>query len=818
MATRTSKRSKRSRRRRSGWPWGRLLSSLGVLAIMLAAIYAATLAKTVRVRFEGQKWALPARVYARPLELYSGSTVTRAQLLDELQRLGYHKVAAADSTGSWSENQGWITLESRPFSFWDGAEPARHLRIRIDGKGVKEIRDARTNGHLAIVRLEPLEIGSIHPIHAEDRVLVRGDEVPAMLQRALLAVEDQQFYTHFGVSPKSIMRAVIANVRAGRTVQGGSTLTQQLVKNFFLTPERSLKRKLEEAAMALVVEAHYSKDEILNAYINEIFLGQDGDRAIHGFGLASYFYFNMPLAELDLPRIALLVGMIKGPSYYNPRRNPERALERRNLVLSMLEQEGVVSAAEAHAARQQPLGVTATGRRGRSAYPAFLDLVRRQLHRDYREQDLVSDGLRIFTTLNPWAQHQAEQALANRLAALEKNYRIDNGVLQGAIVIVNSQDGEVLAIVGGREADFAGFNRALDALRPIGSLVKPAVYLTALQEPQRFALSTLIDDVAVSIRGDDGKVWSPKNYDKKEHGRVSLQLALAKSYNLATVRLGQQVGVERVVQTLRALGITQRIDPYPSLFLGSLSLSPLEVAQMYQTLASGGFRSPLRSIREVLNTEGRPPQRYPLTVQTASPAAPAYLVNKAMQNVVEIGTARYLNTLFSADLGLAGKTGTTDNLRDSWFAGFSSDLVAVVWVGRDDNQPARLSGSSGALRVWGDLMKNLNPQSLQLMPPDSIETRRIDPATGLLADAACTNAADMPFVRGYGPERHAPCSANASRVVATPTLRSPRSPPERRGGGMRDADGHPDFGEDGAGQANSGGDDPISKFLRRIFQ
>lgn len=781
-----------------------------------AVYYAATLSKTVEMRFEGRKWALPARVYARPLELYSGSTVTRAQLLDELQRLGYRRVTTVDSTGSWSESRGWIALESRPFMFWDGAEPARHLRIRIDGKGVKEIRDARTNEELALVRLEPLEIGSIHPLQAEDRVLVRGDEVPALLRSALLAAEDQQFYSHFGVSPRAILRAAIANLRAGRTVQGGSTLTQQLVKNFFLTPERSLKRKLEEAAMALVVEANYSKDEILNAYINEIFLGQDGDRAIHGFGLSSYFYFNTPLAELDLSGIALLVGMIKGPSYYNPRRHPERARERRNLILSVLEQEGVVSAAEARAAKRQPLGVTATGRRGRSAYPAFLDLVRRQLHRDYREQDLISDGLRIFTTLNPWAQHQAEQALAHRLAALERSHRIDNGVLQGAIVVVHPQDGEVLAITGGRETDFAGFNRALDALRPIGSLVKPAVYLTAFQEPRRFALSTLIDDAAVSIRGDDGKVWSPKNYDGKEHGRVSLQLALAKSYNLATVRLGRQVGVEPVIRTLRALGITRPIDPYPSLFLGALALSPLQVAQMYQTFASGGFRSPLRAIREVLGPEGQPLHRYPLTVRTASPAAPAYLVNKALQSVVETGTARYLNSLFSADLGLAGKTGTTDGLRDSWFAGYSSDLLAVVWIGRDDNRPARLSGSSGALRVWGDLMKNLNPQALQLIPPAGIETRRIDPATGLLADTVCTKAVVMPFVRGYGPERHAPCSLHAARVAATP---APRLPPEpRRGDGFRDADGHPDFGEEGSRRAGPGGDDPISRFLRSIFQ
>ena len=790
--------------------WAKLLLALGVLAAVIIGGYGVYLSKTVRVKFEGQRWALPARVYARPLELYSGSTVSREQLVYELETLGYQRSPEVTSTGHWREDARGLEVMTRAFRFWDGAEPVRHLSIRVDKRGIRGITDAASGTEVALVRFEPLEVGSIHPSHAEDRVLLRRDQIPPLFEQTLLAVEDRSFYDHFGVNPRAILRAVVANVRAGRTVQGGSTLTQQLVKNFFLTPERSLTRKAEEAVMAMVLENRYTKDEILEAYANEIFLGQDGDRAIHGFGLASYFFFNKPVGELRLPEIALLVGMIKGPSYYNPRRHPERAMARRNLVLDVLVEQGVVSAETAAAAKAAPLGVRSGGQRGDAAHPAFLDLVRRQLKRDYREDDLVSDGLQIFTTLNPWVQRQADEALGSRLPDLEKQRGLPAGKLEGAVVAVAPQDGEVLAVTGGRDSGYAGFNRALDAVRPIGSLVKPAVYLTALQQPGRYSLATLLEDRAVSLKAGDGSTWMPKNYDGKEHGDVPLHEALSRSYNLATVRLGLDVGVDEVIETLRMLGVNQPIDPYPSLFLGALALTPMEVAQVYQTLASGGFRSPLRSIREVLDASGQPLQRYPLTVERARAAAPVYLVNRAMQEVVETGTARYAGQALGPGLRLAGKTGTTDNLRDSWFAGFGGDLVAVVWVGRDDNKPAGLSGSSGALRVWVDLMKGVNPSSLDLAPPESVEEVEVDPGTGLLAGGSCAST-PLPFIRGYAPSEFAPCAGQGYGAAS-------RSRNTAGSGGFRDADGHPTFGGTGKsrGEDSSGGS--LGSFLRSIFE
>jgi penicillin-binding protein 1B len=812
MKKRKTSRSKRRRKtRRSGMVrWGKLLLALGVLAIVIIGAYGVYLSKTVRVKFEGQRWALPARVYARPLELYSGSKVNREQLVYELETLGYQRSSAVSSTGHWREDARGVEIMTRAFRFWDCAEPVRHLSIRVDKRGIRGITDAATGTEVALVRFEPLEVGSIHPSHAEDRVLLRRDQIPPLLEQTLLAVEDRSFYDHFGVNPRAILRAVVANVRAGRTVQGGSTLTQQLVKNFFLTPERSLKRKAEEAVMAMVLENRYTKDEILEAYANEIFLGQDGDRAIHGFGLASYFFFNKPVGELRLPEIALLVGMIKGPSYYNPRRHPERAMARRNLVLDVLVEQGVVSAKTAAAAKAASLGLRDGGHRGDAAHPAFLDLVRRQLKRDYREDDLVSEGLQIFTTLDPWVQRQADEALGSRLASLEKQRGLPAGKLEGAVVAVAPQDGEVLAVTGGRDSGYAGFNRALDAVRPIGSLVKPAVYLTALQQPGRYSLATLLEDRAVSLKAGDGSTWMPKNYDGKEHGDVPLHEALARSYNLATVRLGLDVGVDEVIETLRMLGVNQPIDPYPSLFLGALALTPMEVAQLYQTLASGGFRSPLRSIREVLDASGEPLQRYPLTVERARAAAPVYLVNRAMQEVVETGTARYAKQALGPGLRLAGKTGTTDNLRDSWFAGFGGDLVAVVWVGRDDNKPAGLSGSSGALRVWVDLLKGVNPSPLDLAPPESVEEVKVDPDTGLLAAGNCA-ATPLPFIRGYAPYEFAPC-AGQGEGAASRDRNTPGS------GGFRDDDGHPTFGGTGKSRGGDSSGGSLGSFLRSIFE
>jgi penicillin-binding protein 1B len=724
------------------------LFHLTILFILALSSWALWTSHTVRQQFEGRRWTLPARVYARPMELYSGLTLSPETLSAELDALGYRKVPKNTGPGQYALENNALLLWTRGFTFWDTEEPSRSIRVQFNGHRVESLKEAgESSRSLALVRVEPQAIATIYPAHHEDRILVKIKEVPPMLIKALIAVEDRGFRRHFGIDPLAIARAIIANLRAGGIRQGGSTLTQQLVKNFFLTQERTLWRKVNEAMMAVTLEWHYSKDEILEAYLNEIYLGQDGARAIHGFGLAAPFYFGQPIGELKVHQLALLAGLARGASYYDPRRHPERALGRRNHVLALMVEQGMLTAEQGRLYINAPLDLAKHPMQPLDRFPAFLDLVRRQLSRDYREEDLRTEGLQIFTTLDPQIQRKAEGALIHRLGQLEKQRGIKPDTLDAAAVITGTDNGEVLALVGGRRAHYAGFNRVLDAKRPIGSLVKPAVYLAALSRPDRYHVVTPLNDAPLSLKDRRGNVWTPQNYSKKYHGVIPLKTALANSYNLATVRLGMDIGLGQVKNTLAELGVEAEIPAYPSILLGSLELSPFEVTQMYQTLASGGFNIPLRAIREVLAKDGKPLRRYGLSVRQAIRPAPVFLTNYLLTEVVRTGTARALVSELPGAFPFAGKTGTTDELRDSWFAGFGSDRLAVVWLGRDDNQPAGFTGADGAMRIWSDLMRERPPSPLDLAAPKGVTWNWVDAAAGHLTDSSCPGAIRLPFIQ-----------------------------------------------------------------------
>ncbi len=752
-------------RRLSPWRWLRLLL---LALLLLAALFTLYLDWRVTDEFAGRRWALPARVYARPLELYPGARLSAAQLAQELRLLGYREGLAGGEPGRFERGGDRFDLVTRPFAFWDGAQAALTLRVDIRDDQIDALQDRNGDAPLNLARLDPLLIGGIYPAHNEDRVLIRRAEAPPDLVNALLAIEDRKFYSHIGVDPRGVARAAVATL-SGKGVQGGSTLTQQLVKNFFLSPERTLRRKATEMLMALLLEVHYDKDEILEAYLNEIYLGQDRNRAIHGFGLAAHHYFGKPLARLTLAESALLVGLVKGPSLYDPHRHPARALERRNLVLAEMRNLGAITPEQFLHAKAAPLGVAEKPGMGISPHPAFVELVRRQLRQDYDESDLRSEGLRIFTTLDPPVQHAAERALTARLAQLDKA-RKKEPPLEGAVVVTHSETGEVQALVGGRDARYPGFNRALDAQRPVGSLMKPAVFLTALAEPARYTLATPLKDERFVWKSRGAPDWEPRNYDRKYHGDVPLRTALAQSYNVSTVRLGVELGIPRVLDTVRRLGVAHEFPPYAATLLGAVDLSPFDVTRMYQTLASGGFRVPPRAIREVLTADGRPLRRYGLSVEQAFEPTPVYLVTAAMQAVVREGTAQGLKNFVAPEINVAGKTGTTDGLRDSWFAGFTGDRLAIAWVGYDDNRPTRLTGASGALLVWGELMGQLAHEPLAPPLPENVELVAIDPLNGLRAGFGCTGAIDLPFVVGTAPDRHSPCAGSST----------PESPPSSK--------------------------------------
>ena len=735
--------------------WIKVLLLLVVLGIA-ATLY---LDNVIRHTFTDKKWSIPSTVYARPLELYQGAVLSQDDLKTELQLLGYQFVQQVSQPKQVALIGNTATIYTPGFQFSDELEPARKIKLTFNNGTVS---DLSSDDAAFLIRLEPVVIGGIYPSHNEDRLLVQLSEVPQTLQDMLVAVEDNKFYQHFGISFRGIARAAIANIKQGGIVQGASTLTQQLIKNYYLSSERTLWRKAQEAVMAMLLEVHFSKQEILESYINEVYLGQDGPRAIHGFGLASQYYFNRPLADLSISQQALLVALVRGASYYNPWRNPERVLLRRNLVLDIAVREKNLDENQAILAKAQPLTVgersTISGKR----YPAYLDLVRRQLQRDYDAESLSSDGLSIFTHFDPLIQSTAEESLTD---AIKKHTSEKTEVpLQGAIVITRPNTGAVLSIVGGADARYAGFNRAIDSRRQVGSLIKPAVYLTALEKSSQFTLASLLNDDSYQQKLANGNIWSPKNYDRKDHGEVMLYRALAHSYNQATARLGNEIGLDKVVNTIHRLGVDENIPELPSLTLGAVGMSPLEVAQMYQTLSADGFYTPLQAISAVVDPRGKQLKHYPLAIEKRFDAATIYLLRYALQAVTHEGTGKALQWLLP-NFAVAGKTGTSNDLRDSWFAGFSGDLQTVVWMGRDDNESSSLTGSSGALRVWADIFKQRSQLPLQNIPPKNITIDWVDGDSGVGSQDTCSNAIPLPFVQGSEPLQEIKCLRGVDKVL-----------------------------------------------------
>ena len=706
----------------------------------------------IRHRFEGHRWSLPAKVYARPLELFTGQQLAQGQLKFELTQLGYRWVTQAKAPGQVQKtNQGMI-IYSRGFRFVGGDEQGHLVEVNLVGDKIVGLRQT-SGASIAVLRLEPQLVGGIYPAHNEDRELIQLDDLPNGFIETLLAVEDRQYYAHYGVSPWGIMRAMWANIRAGAVVQGGSTLTQQLVKNFYLTDQQTLWRKLIEAPMALLLNIHYSKDEVLEVYLNEVFAGQSGKRAIHGFGLASRFYFGQPVSELKLHQVALLVGLVKGPSYYNPRRHPKRATNRRNLVLSVLAQQGLIS--ETQKTNYQALPLDLTEAKQVSRYPAYMDLVRQQLKQHYQASSLSSHGLRIFTSLDPWVQQQADKAMLEQVGKLKQRYSNIEG-LQGAAVVSHRDSGELLALVGDYNGGYAGHNWALDESRQVGSLLKPIVHLAAL-ETGRYSPNSIIDDAPIALPQPDGSLWQPQNYDRKSHGKVPMYETLVKSYNQANVRLGLDVGVDKVLQQLQRMGVEQTIPAYPSVLLGAVEMSPLQVNQVYQTIASNGFYSPLSIVRQVTEANGRLLSNFPFAVRQVASNESIYMLQHEMRLVASQGTAKGVYRYLPKQQKVAAKTGTTNDQKDSWFAGFSGLHVATVWLGREDAKPTPLTGAGGALNVWGQLMQNLAYAQDEDIKPQSVAHYYLNRVTGEAIPDKCPNGVWLPMLKTSAPSFNASC-------------------------------------------------------------
>ncbi|MGI9291827.1 MAG: penicillin-binding protein 1B [Gammaproteobacteria bacterium] len=762
--TRKKKRSRRRIKKTTfslGFFWPIVLrTSIAVGLCVVGLLF--YLDHQIQQRFDAGIHPQPAHIYSRSPLISADIDLRQDKVVDTLDYLGYRRLKKVSGPGSYVVAGNRMDVFINPVP--GAPDQSSLVRIEFSGGSVERILDHKSGSTMESVMLEPEFIGSLQLGPYEDRIALKLHQMPELLIKALLAMEDRNFESHIGIDLIAIIRAFSTNLVKGQAVQGGSTITQQLVKNLFLSPERSLSRKATEALMAIVMEIRYSKAEILEHYLNEIFLGQAGNRAVHGFALASEYYFARPVQQLKLHETALLIGMIPAPSYYNPRRHPERALSRRNLVLNTLAKVGAITDVTARTLGKQPLDIAPHRPSSNNRFPAYVDYLHRQIRQYFSEDVLRSDGLKLFTTLDPDVQATAQSALSSTLSTLEQDHGIEAGVLQGAAIVVDIKSGDILGLVGDRQRGFSGFNRAIDAQRPIGSLVKPLVYLTALERSDQYNLASVIEDTPLTLEPPNGEPWSPQNYDKTFRGQTNVLDALTKSYNVPTVRVGLSVGVNSVIETINRLGIKRDLKDYPSLLLGANDHSPLEIAQLYQSIANHGVRTPLRSIVRISDRQNEVIARFSKEQKEVIEPGPAYLVDFALKQVVRRGTAARLASRFDPALQLAGKTGTTDNYRDSWFAGYSGNLLSVVWVGRDDNRPFGLTGSSGAMRVWDKIMTNLWLQPAVFDPPDEIEYLEIDPSSGLLAKFNCPERLSIPVMRTDPITRYAPCAGILGKV------------------------------------------------------
>jgi penicillin-binding protein 1B len=764
----------------NGPMWRQRLITWGIAAVALGLgfliPYTAYLNTQVTQRFGELRWQIPTRVYARPLVLSPGLAMNASTLKTELAASGYRDDGAGKSPGTYRAEGGSFNISSRGYVDVDGRVAARQVAVAVSGGQVASLREADTRKALKVARLDPARIATLYGQKQEERRLVRLADAPELLVTGLQAVEDRDFNSHHGIDISGIIRAVWVMVRSGgQSRQGASTLTQQLARSGLLGigKEQTVTRKFNEVLYALIMEARFDKATILEAYLNQVYLGQRGSQAIHGVSSGAEFWFGRDLSSLTTEQVALLIGLVKGPSYYDPRRNPERALDRRNFVLGKLHESKLIDDAEYQRALAAPLGVPKTpGLAAANRFPAYIDLVRRQLGNDYPESMLQGAGLNVFTGMSPSAQAYAEGAVAHTIKSLENKRRPE---LQAGLVVTDVHNGDVLAVVGSRDVAEPGFNRAIEAHRPVGSLLKPFVYLLALAQPDRFSLASWVDDSPVTVKLSRGRNWTPGNSDNRSHGTVRLIDALARSYNQATVRVGMQVGPERLTQLIHVLA-GLKADPNPAVILGATDQSPYGMAQLYQFLASGGEIQPLHAVRGVVDPQGKLLKRYdksPAPAQEGDSIA-ANLISVGLQQVVSSGTASGLNADGLGRLHPAGKTGTSNDGRDSWYAGYTGDHLAVIWMGNDQNEQTGLYGASGSMRVWSGIFRNLPTAALRVSNK-GLDWQYVEATGSNATDEDCPGARRFPFVAGFAPQ-YVPCTVPEEM---------PPAEGEAQGGGWR---------------------------------
>lgn len=732
---------KKSKLRRFTW----FTIKLSFLGLLILAFYTLYLDARVVEKFEGQRWKIPVQVYGKVHRFYLDSPINLNHLKRELHLMGYKRVNQVKNPGQFALSKSRIIIFRRAFDFGSGVEYPEKIMIDVNqGKEQQFVSKLYIDEQpVDAVALEPYLIDRIVPESKEDRVLVPLQSVPEKLLDTLLLVEDRDFYFHHGVSPIGIARALYSNIKAGRTVQGGSTLTQQLVKNMYLTRDKTFWRKANEAIMALLLEYRYSKDQLLEAYINEVYLGQHYANGIYGFGLAAEFYFGKNVAQLSNEQMATLVGVIKGPSYYDPWRYEKRVKRRRDLVLKLMFDHDYISKAEYLTAVNSALSVRESRklRAKNQKFPHYLQLVKKELSEMLSPQDQHS-GIRVFTEFSLYTQTTMENVAE---LSLEKLAGTPQHELETAMVVSEKSTGAIVGVIGGKKQGYAGFNRAVNASRPIGSLIKPAIYISALERYQTYQLATMLDDKAITFKADNGDIWQPKNYDGNFSGKVSLKDSLVKSLNIPTVNLGMALGLENVAEIMHLLGYQHDITLRPSMLLGAINMSPVEVNQFYLPMINRGYGVRGHTVNKIVSAQGETIFEYlPENIQYFSEQA-SYLLDYALTKVAQEGTAKSL-TWRLKDKTVAGKTGTTNDQRDSWFVGYDDQYLVTTWIGHDDNKPTQLTGSSGALVLYADFMKALGTVSKVSSAPEGVDDIAFESKTGYPMAVDCEGNHMLPAI------------------------------------------------------------------------
>jgi penicillin-binding protein 1B len=741
-----------------------LITSSG---LVFGSWYLKRLEETVSAKFEGQKWRFPSKIYSDSYLLYGGINVRLDDLREQLRRLGYHETQSAPKIkGEYRYQQSAGLLEIYLHDFAYPTEPFKGIPVRItlQGTSIGRLENSATGQEIFSLELEPELITGLYDRIWQERRVVKLSEVPPLLIQAILAIEDERFYRHYGVDPVSVLRAIWINLRSGGVVQGGSTLTQQLMKNFFLSDERTFNRKVKEAIMALIAERKYSKNEILENYLNEIYLGQRGSQGIFGVWEASQLYFSKPLSDLTVGEVALLAGLIRAPNRLSPYHSIDGATKRRNIVLAKLLDDRIINRKQYETAlrekvpRRELIKVT-------NDAPFYVDFLRRELAENYSNDELTAEGLRIFTSLDLRLQKIAERSLFEGLRKLEESYAglrrkgaDDN--LDGAIIVIRPQTGEIKAMVGGRSYQKSQFNRVFQAKRQPGSVFKPFVYLAALmtgvEDGKKFTPVTMVDD-SPFIWNYEGQEWQPGNYNDEYFGTVTFRRALEKSLNSATARVARDVGIKRIRDIARRLGIQSSLPVVPSLALGAVEVTPLEVAVAFSTLANNGVRTQPLAVKQVIDPHGRVLEKRDVRVEKVLSPQTAFLMNHLLKGVLDRGTADIARR-WGFTRPAAGKTGTTNDYKDAWFVGYTPDLLAVVWVGFDNQTKLGLSGAQAALPIWTEFMKQATAGTpiTDFVPPPGIKIVDIDPLSGQLATSNCSYVIREAFIEGEEPTTTCP--------------------------------------------------------------